>query len=104
MQREFNHMSLKPFKVNYFSSIENIVGHNYHAITDANGRFSIPLDCLSFGVETIGGLDALGNPTGLSEVPYKAKLWIIHDDHPTFSTEFYDVNPDNGIYVNIQLP
>jgi len=87
----------------YFSDLESIEGQNYHAMTDADGLFNIPLNCLSFGIEQIG-MDEMGNPTHNWTIPHKTQLWIIHNDYPTFSTDWYDVDPDNGVFLNIEIP
>jgi len=86
-----------------FSELESIGSQNYHAMTDNNGIFRIPFDCLSFGIEHLG-MDAFGNPTDNIVVPYKTQVWIIHDDYPTFSTDWYEVDPNNGVFLNIDLP
>jgi len=86
-----------------FSELESIGSQNYHAMTDNNGIFRIPFDCLSFGIELLG-MDEFGNPTDDIVVPYKTQVWIIHNDYPTFSTDWYDVDSDNGVYLNIDIP
>ena len=88
----------------YFSHLESIEGQNYHAMTDGNGMFTIPLDCLAFGLEQIL-LDEFGNIIDENwQIPHRAQLWIIHDDYQTFHTEWYDVDPDSGIFIPIQIP
>ena len=77
--------------------------HNYHAMTDEDGYFAISLDCLPFGVEQIG-VDESGNPTGTWSIPYKTKLWIVHGSNSTFETEWYDVDSNTGLSVEIQVP
>ena len=81
----------------YFSHLESIEGQNYHAMTDDNGMFTIPLDCLAFGLEQFL-LDEFGNILDENwQIPHRAQLWIIHDDYQTFHTEWYDVDPNSGI-------
>ena len=70
--------------------------HNYHAKTDSNGYFSIPLECLSFNTGEQIGMDEFGNPTGSWEIPNTIKLWIVHEGDSTFVTDWYEINPDIG--------
>ena len=86
-----------------FSHLDSITGQNYHAMTDENGEFNIPLDCLSFGIIMIM-TDENGNSLGEYSVAYKTKIWIVHDDYATFSTDFYIVDPDSGVFIPIQIP
>ena len=91
--------------------------YNYHALTDQNGYFSIPTKCLEFWVENIGlqgaiifdeteimGFDDLGNQTQNWTIPYKTKLWIVHEGDSTYSTDWYDVDPINGVEIEIIVP
>jgi hypothetical protein len=99
----------------YYSDLEMIDGelmqtqqdtsytHDYHSMTDVEGKFSISLNCLSFGLEQIW-TDEFGNPIDNWTIPYRAKLWIVHEGDALFSTEFYDVDPDNGVYIEIVAP
>ena len=77
--------------------------HDYHAMTDVNGNFSIPLNCLSFGIEQIG-MDEFNNPTDNWTIPYRTKLWIVNEGDAMFSTDWYDVSPDNGVELEITAP
>ena len=77
---------------------------NYHAITDIDGYFSISLDCLAFDTGEQIGMDAVGNPIGNWSIPYKTKLWIVHEGDSTFETDWYDVDPYSGLYINITAP
>ena len=72
-------------------------------MTDVDGRFSIPLNCLSFGIEQIG-IDEFGNPADNWTIPYRAKLWIVHEGNTMFSTQPYVVDPVNGVYIEITAP
>ena len=77
--------------------------HNYHAMTDVDGRFSIPLNCLSFGIEQMG-MDEFLNPTDNWTIPYITKLWIVNEGDAMFSTQPYVVDPVNGVYIEITAP
>ena len=78
--------------------------YNYHAMTDSEGYFSIPFDCLSFDSGTQMGMDESGNTMGTWEIAYKTKLWIVNEGNPTFTTDWYDVDPNTGLEVTIQAP
>jgi len=86
-----------------YNTLEKIEGYNYHAITDNNGLFSIPFDCLPFGMEYLV-TDENGNSAGNEEIPYKVKLWMIHDDFNTMSSDWKSVNPDVDLYVEFHIP
>jgi len=72
---------------------DTFIIHDYHAMTDVEGKFSIPLNCLSFGIEDIGWT-----------IPYRAKLWIVHEGDDMFTTQPYVVDPVNGVYIEITAP
>ena len=84
----------------YFPTIE---GQNYHAMTDEDGYFSISGDCLPFGVE-YEAADAQGGSLGSFSVPFITKLWVVHGDNSTFETEWYAVDSNTGLHVDIQVP
>ena len=86
-----------------YTNLENIEGHNYHALSDDNGFFSIPLACLPFGMDYIVA-DEYGNFSNTEKIPYKVKLWVIHDDFPTISSDWKSVNPNIDLYVELQIP
>jgi len=75
----------------------------YYVMTNSDGYFSAPLNCLPFGIEQIG-MDEFGNPADNWSLPYKTRLWIAHVGDSTFSTDWYDVDPNNGIELNITAP
>ena len=77
---------------------------NYHAMTELDGYFSIPLDCLAFDSGEHIIKDDLGNVIGTWAIPYKTKLWIVHEGHNTFSTDFYDVDAEKGVYIEVNAP
>jgi len=88
---------------NWETQQDTFYTQNYHALTDHDGYFVIPIDCFPFGEEQIG-MDEFGNPTDNWSIPYKTKLWIIHEGDSTFSTDWYDVDPDNGVELDITAP
>ena len=71
----------------------------YYVMTNSDGYFTAPLSCLPFGIEIFNG-----NPTDNWSLPYKTRLWIAHEGDSTFSTDWYDVDPDNGIELDITAP
>ncbi len=95
---------LKQLQASSIPSQPNYIHHNYHAMTDVDGKFSIPLNCLSFGLEQ-AGYDEFANFTGDSwTIPYIAKLWVVHEGDAMFSTQPYVVEPEIGVYVEITTP
>jgi len=86
---------------NYY--LDTIEGQNYHSMTDENGFFKTPLDCLPFGIEFLQ-TDENGNELGLLSLQYKVKIWVIHPDHEPYSTDFIDVDPQLGVIKEIILP
>jgi len=89
--------------INWETQQDTFYTQNYHAMTDEYGNFSIPSNCLSFGVE-LTGMDEFGNPIDTSSVPFITKLWIFHEEHTPFETDWYDVDPDNGVEIEITAP
>jgi len=89
--------------INWETQQDTFYTQNYHAMTDESGYFSIPSDCLSFGVEYVG-MDESGNPFGTYRVPFITKLWIFHEEHIAFETDWYDVDSNNGVFLNIDIP
>jgi hypothetical protein len=88
-----------------YSHLDSIEGQNYHAMTDENGVFKIPMDCLPFGDEYMQmQTDAEGNELGVMSLQYKVKIWVIHTDHDPYSTDFIDVDPQLGVNKEITLP
>ena len=50
------------------------------------------------------GMDEFGNLTDNWTIPYRAKLWIVHEGDAMFSTQLYVVDPVNGVYIEITAP
>jgi len=71
----------------------------YYVMTNSDGYFTAPLSCLPFGIEIFNG-----NPTDNWSLPYKTRLWIAHEGDSTFSTDWYDVDPDSGLEIDITAP
>ena len=106
-------LCVKYLKENYLEMNDGKLGNtiqetfytsNYHAMTELDGYFSIPLDCLAFDSGEHIITNDLGNVIGTWAIPYKTKLWIVHEAHTTFTTDFYDVDPDNGVNIEIIAP
>ena len=88
---------------NYLQEDTLYNAQGYYVMTNSDGYFTAPLSCLPFGIEQIG-MDDFGNPTDNWSLPYKTRLWIAHAGDSTFSTDWYDVDPDNGIELDITAP
>ena len=87
----------------YYGDLESIEDYNYHALTDDEGYFSIPIDCLSFGViQTM--TDEVGNYLGEFIVPYTIKLSAFHEDDGFYESDFYEVNPEEDLELEITIP
>ena len=80
--------------------LDTIEGQNYHAMTDENGFFNLPLECLSFGYAD----DREINELGLMTIQNKVKIWVIHPDHEPYSTDFIDVDLTLGVNKTIVIP
>ena len=81
----------------------NAVNYSSNAtVSDSTCEYSVYGGYPDF--ETICGMDEFGNPTDNIIVPYKTQVWIIHNDYPTFSTDWYDVDSNNGVFLNIDIP
>ena len=66
-------------------------------MTNSEGYFTAPLNCLSFGLFEYMNMDEFGNFTDGYSISYKTRLWIVHEGDSTFVTDWYDVEPDNGV-------
>ena len=88
---------------NYLQEDTLYNAQGYYVMTNSDGYFSAPLNCLPFGLEQLG-MDEFGNPTDNWSLPYKTRLWIVHEGDSTFSTDWYDVDPDNGVELDITAP
>ena len=107
MQDTFNHLEMNAGDLGYTrynseTQQDTFQTQNYHAMTDIDGYFSISLDCLAFDTGEQIGMDEFYNPTGNWSIPYKTKLWIVHEGDSTFETDWYDVYPNYGLYVEIE--
>ncbi len=79
-------------------------GREWHATTDAEGRFTVPLACLSFG-EEIAITDAGGTVIGRATWPYRARIWALHPDLGALSSDgFLEVDPAAGLQVDLRYP
>tara|TARA_B110000014_G_C20048611_1_gene545386 strand:+ start:241 stop:1074 length:834 start_codon:yes stop_codon:yes gene_type:complete len=86
-----------------YGDLESIEGYNYHGLTDEAGYFSVPIDCLSFGV-TQTMTDEMGNETGGYTVSYSIKLSAFNEENGFYETDFYEVNPEEDLNIEITLP
>jgi len=86
-----------------YAQKDTFIHYNSHALTNSDGFFSIPINCLEFGIE-IFGITEYGHPSENWSIPYKTKLWIVHEGDSTFATDWYDVDPDNGVELEITAP
>ena len=91
---------------NFDYNIENISNYNYHSITDSVGNFKISLQCLAFDSEiSLFDCHHYECPTiGSLKIPYISKISVVHNDYPIFSTDWYDVDSNNGVFLNIDIP
>ncbi len=71
--------------------LHEVAGREWHAVTDAQGRFEIPLTCLAFG-ESLSGL----------ELPWEATLWAVHPDHDA-TGQIIAVDPNQGAEVELKF-
>ena len=86
-----------------YTDIESIEGYNYHGLTNDEGYFSIPIECLSFEV-TQTMTDNMGNDLGEFIVPYTIKLSAFYEDGGFYESVFYEVSPETGLAIDITLP
>ena len=88
---------------NWIMNESNPESWNSHDLTNEEGYFSIPIECLSFGV-TQTMTDGNGNYLGEFIVPYTIKLSVYHENYGVYATDFYEVNPETGLNIDITFP
>jgi len=86
-----------------YNNLESIEGYNYHGLTDDEGYFSIPIECLSFGVIQTITFES-GNDLGEFIIPHTIKLSIFHEDDGFYESDFYEVDSETGLNIDITLP
>ena len=86
-----------------YTSLESIEGYNVQAITDENGFFNIPLECLSFN-ESFNLTDEIGSELGEFTIPYEVQLHFFHEGFPPYHTNFLDITSESGLNIDIIIP
>lgn len=73
-----------------------------HAVTNDDGRFSIAQGCLAFGFVSTA-INESGQEVGTFTVSRNIKLFALHPDHPTGSSDWVTADFADGIEVSISL-
>ena len=84
-----------------FNGCENELGCETIAITNDDGYFTIPWECLSFGDEYMA-TDEFGNQLGASEVSILLRL-LVESDEGIGESPYFDADSlgSNELYINL---
>jgi hypothetical protein len=82
---------------------ESAEGHEWLVVTGADGRFRLPLDCLSFG-RSLTMTDETGQPFGTATIQYQTRVWAVHPVLGAISTDIVPVDPERGARVDLRYP
>ncbi len=74
----------------------------HHAVTNDDGRFSIAQGCLAFGYVSTA-INEAGQEVGSFTVSRTCKLFALHPDYPTGSSDWVTADPAAGAAVSITL-